>query len=121
MRGTDQQQNHGFSYLSPEARIPEGVLDDDCTASTSLSAEDACSLTIEFSPVTPLGSKSSAVLSEAVNLTTDSLNAQRWSRSRSAARNYRSSSSVVVRGREHDDRLSCAIEAMNSSHAVALT
>ena len=22
MRGTDQQQNHVFSYLSPEARVP---------------------------------------------------------------------------------------------------
>ncbi len=23
MRGTDQQQNHVFSYLSPEARVPQ--------------------------------------------------------------------------------------------------
>jgi sugar lactone lactonase YvrE len=63
-----------FSALSYPPDFPEGALDDDCTASTSLSAADTCSLTIEFSPVTPLGSKPSAVLSETVRLTTNSLN-----------------------------------------------
>lgn len=66
-----------FSALSYPPDFPEGALDDDCTASTSLSAADACSLTIEFSPVTPLGSKPSVVLSEAVKLTTNSLNVQK--------------------------------------------
>jgi large repetitive protein len=66
-----------FSALSYPPDFPEGALDDDCTASTSLSAADACSLTIEFSPVTPLGSKSSALLSEAVKLTSNSLNVQK--------------------------------------------
>jgi NHL repeat len=66
-----------FSALSYPTDFPEGALNDDCTASTALSAADACSLTIEFSPVSPLGSKSSAVLSEAVKLTINNLNVEK--------------------------------------------
>jgi sugar lactone lactonase YvrE len=66
-----------FSALSYPPDFPEGAMDDECTSSTLLPAGDACSLTIDFSPVTPLGSKPSAVLSEAVKLTTNSLNVVR--------------------------------------------
>jgi sugar lactone lactonase YvrE len=66
-----------FSALSYPADFPESSLADNCTADTSLAAADTCTLAIEFSPVTSLGSKSSAVLTEEVKLTTDNLNVSR--------------------------------------------
>jgi len=45
-----------------------------CASGTSLSAGAGCALAIEFSPVAPLSGKPSAVLTEAVTLTTNNLN-----------------------------------------------
>ncbi len=42
--------------------------DNDCTASTSLSASHSCVVSISFHPVTPLGSKTSVRLNEVGNL-----------------------------------------------------
>ncbi len=65
-----------FSAVTYPADFPEGISgpDDDCASSTSLASAGACTLTIDFSPVTVLGSKTSAVLQEAVKLTTNDLN-----------------------------------------------
>jgi len=65
-----------FSAVTYPADFPEGISgpDDDCTSSTSLASAGACTLTIDFSPVTALGSKTSAVLKEAVKFTTNDLN-----------------------------------------------
>lgn len=65
-----------FSALTYPLDFPEGISnpDDDCTASTSLATSSTCALTIDFSPETPLGSKTSVVLKEAVKLTTNNLN-----------------------------------------------
>jgi large repetitive protein len=64
-----------FSALTYPTDFPEAVsYDGDCTSSTSLAAAASCALTIDFTPVTPLGSKTSGVLKEAVKLTTNSLN-----------------------------------------------
>jgi large repetitive protein len=65
-----------FAALSYPPDFPEGISnpDDDCTSSTSLATASTCTLTIDFSPVTPLGSKTSVVLKEAVKLTTNNLN-----------------------------------------------
>ena len=65
-----------FSALTYPADFPEGISnpDNDCTSSTRLAASSACALTIDFSPVTPLGSNTSVVLKEAVKLTTNNLN-----------------------------------------------
>jgi sugar lactone lactonase YvrE len=66
-----------FSALSYPVDFPEDSLADNCTASTALAATDTCTLAIDFSPVTSLGSNSSAVLTEAVKWTTNNLNATR--------------------------------------------
>lgn len=64
-----------FSALAYPKDFRQGSSDDDdCTSSTSLSAARNCALTIDFHPVTPLGSKTSARLHEAVSLITDTLN-----------------------------------------------
>jgi large repetitive protein len=63
-----------FSGLTYGADFPQGTGENDCTSSTSLASGSTCSLTIDFSPVAPLGSKPSVVLKEAVDLTTNTLN-----------------------------------------------
>ncbi|MGO8772768.1 MAG: hypothetical protein ACLQHT_00725 [Terracidiphilus sp.] len=63
-----------LSALTYPQDFPEGSAADDCASSTSLAAASTCALTIDFSPVTPLGSKTSVVLKEAVKLTTNNLN-----------------------------------------------
>ena len=47
---------------------------DDCTSRTSLAAGASCTLTIDFTPVSLLGGNPSLALSEAVTVTTDTLN-----------------------------------------------
>ena len=64
-----------FSALTYATDFPEGAYDNACTPSTTLEVASSCALTIDFSPVTPLGSKTSAVLTEFVKLTTNNLNA----------------------------------------------
>jgi sugar lactone lactonase YvrE len=64
-----------FSALTYATDFPEGAYNDDCTSSTVLAAASFCALTIDFSPVTSLGSKTSAVLKEFIKLTTNNLNA----------------------------------------------
>ena len=63
-----------FSALTYPPDFPETSGDNECTSSTSLATAHDCALIIDFSPVTALGSKTSAVLKEAVKLTTDDLN-----------------------------------------------
>jgi sugar lactone lactonase YvrE len=65
-----------FSALTYSADFPKGASGKatECTASTSLATASICALTIDFSPVKPLGSKTSAVLREAVKLVTNNLN-----------------------------------------------
>lgn len=64
-----------FSALAYPTDFPEAAsYEDGCTSNTTLAAAASCVLTIDFTPVTPLGSKTSAVLKEAVKLTTNSLN-----------------------------------------------
>jgi sugar lactone lactonase YvrE len=64
-----------FSRLAYATDFPQGSTgENDCTSSTSLASGSTCSLTIDFSPVASLGSKSSAVLNESVDLTTNTLN-----------------------------------------------
>ena len=63
-----------FSALIYPQDFPEDSGDNECTSSTSLAAASTCALIIDFSPVTPLGSKTSVVLKEAVKLTTNNLN-----------------------------------------------
>lgn len=63
-----------FSTLTYAADFPQGTGENDCTASKSLPSGSTCSLTIDFTPVSPLGSKSSLLLNEAVDLTTNTLN-----------------------------------------------
>lgn len=63
-----------FSALTYPPDFPEASGDNECTSSTSLAAASTCALIIDFSPVTVLGSKTSAVLKEAVKLTTNDLN-----------------------------------------------
>jgi hypothetical protein len=64
-----------FSALSYPVDFPEDSLADNCTPSTALAAADSCTLAINFSPVTSLGSNSSAVLNETVKFTSNNLNA----------------------------------------------
>jgi sugar lactone lactonase YvrE len=65
-----------FSALTFPADFPAGTLEDvgECTSIVSLEAADSCALIIEFKPVTPLGTKSSAALTETVKVTTNDLN-----------------------------------------------
>jgi sugar lactone lactonase YvrE len=64
-----------FSAVTYPADFPEDSREfDNCTASTSLAAAGTCALTIDFTPVKPLGSQTSAVLNEVVKLTTNTLN-----------------------------------------------
>jgi sugar lactone lactonase YvrE len=65
-----------FSALIYPVDFPEDSLADNCTPSAALSAADSCTLAIDFSPVTSLGSNSSAVLNETVKLTSNNLNAE---------------------------------------------
>jgi streptogramin lyase len=77
-----QVQNIGnaalqFSALTYPADFPQGKASRktvECAASTPLASASTCALTIDFSPVTPLGSKISKVLREDVKLTTNNLN-----------------------------------------------
>ncbi len=65
-----------FSGLAYPADFPEGASGgDECAANTTLETAGSCALTIDFSPVTVLGSRKSRVLHEAVGLTTNTLNA----------------------------------------------
>jgi hypothetical protein len=66
-----------FSALTYPADFPQGKASRktvECAASTPLATASTCALTIDFSPVTPLGSKTSKVLREDVRLTTNNLN-----------------------------------------------
>jgi sugar lactone lactonase YvrE len=63
-----------FSALSYPANFPEAAAGDNCTTSTSLDSASTCALTIDFKPVTSLGTKSSAALTGAVKFTTNTLN-----------------------------------------------
>ncbi len=63
-----------FSALTYPTDFPEGTSNNDCTASTSLGTASTCALTIDFTPVKPLGDENSRVLKEAVTLTTNTLN-----------------------------------------------
>jgi sugar lactone lactonase YvrE len=65
-----------FSAIEYATDFPEGNdhPDTDCTASTLLASSTACTLTIDFSPVTALGGKTSTTLTEAVKLTTNNGN-----------------------------------------------
>jgi hypothetical protein len=65
-----------ISALTFPADFPAGTLEDvgECTSIVSLEAADSCALIIKFKPVTPLGTKSSAALSETVKVTTNDLN-----------------------------------------------
>jgi sugar lactone lactonase YvrE len=66
-----------FSVLTYPADFPQGKAARktiECTANTPLAAAGMCALTIDFSPMTPLGSKTSKVLREDVNLVTNNLN-----------------------------------------------
>ena len=63
-----------FSGLTYPTDFPEGASNEDCTAGTSLTSAGACALAIDFSPVTPLGNKTSKVLKENVTLPTNTLN-----------------------------------------------
>jgi hypothetical protein len=64
-----------FSAVSYATDFPENSSETtDCTASTSLLAGETCTLTIDFTPVTPFGGKSSLLLSESVTITTNTLN-----------------------------------------------
>lgn len=59
-----------FSAVTYPVDFPEDADAEfnDCTANTSLVGGNTCFLTIEFSPTSPLGSKTSAVLKEFVKL-----------------------------------------------------
>jgi large repetitive protein len=63
-----------FSSLTYATDFPEGTLNNDCTASTSLGTASTCALSIDFTPVKPLSNRNSRVLKEAVRLTTNTLN-----------------------------------------------
>ena len=63
-----------FSGLTYPTDFPERISDEDCTSGTSLTSAGACALAIDFSPVTPLGNKTSKGVKENVTLTTDTLN-----------------------------------------------
>jgi len=65
-----------FLSLTFPADFPQAAADT-CTSSTSLAPAGNCALSIDFSPVTPLGSKPWVVLKEAVRLTTNDLNLAR--------------------------------------------
>jgi sugar lactone lactonase YvrE len=58
-----------FSALTYPADFPEATSGTNCTASVQVGPGGNCTLTINFSPVTPLGTNSSAVLTEAVQFT----------------------------------------------------
>ncbi len=62
-----------FSALSYPPDFPEAPGDNECTSSTSVRLAGTCTLTIDFSPVTPFKG-SSRLLKEAVKLTTNDLN-----------------------------------------------
>ena len=66
-----------FSAITYPADFPEnGSALDDCSTSTPLSIGTSCTFTIDFSPVTPLTGKNTlALLSENVNVTSNTLNA----------------------------------------------
>jgi len=64
-----------FSAVSFPVDFPEsGTATGDCTASTTLPANGSCTLTIDFAPITTLGSLSSIAHSESVTITTNTLN-----------------------------------------------
>lgn len=66
-----------FSALTYPADFPQGKASRktvECAATTPLASAGTCALTIDFRPVTPLGSKTSKVLKEGVKLTTNNLN-----------------------------------------------
>jgi hypothetical protein len=48
---------------------------DDCTSSTSLATGQACNLTVEFSPVSPVGTSASVLLNEDISLVTNAASA----------------------------------------------
>ena len=54
--------------------FPEGASTGDCDSSTLLAAAGDCALTIDFSPVTVIGTATTIPLSEKVQFTTDTLN-----------------------------------------------
>lgn len=62
-----------FFSLTFPSDFPQDAADT-CTSSTSLAAGGNCALSIDFSPVTSLGGKSSVLLKEDVTLTTNNLN-----------------------------------------------
>jgi hypothetical protein len=62
-----------FSALSYPVDFPVGSADFNCSSSTSLASASSCALTIDFKPVTSLGSKTSAALTESVKFATNSL------------------------------------------------
>ena len=64
-----------FSALTYPADFPKGASGKtaECASNTSLAAASSCALTIDFSPVTAIGSATSKVLREAVKLTTNNL------------------------------------------------
>jgi sugar lactone lactonase YvrE len=62
-----------FSALSYPVDFPKGSAGFNCTSSTSLASGGSCALTIDFKPVTSLGSKTSAALTESVKFATNSL------------------------------------------------
>ncbi|MGA3371202.1 MAG: chitobiase/beta-hexosaminidase C-terminal domain-containing protein [Terracidiphilus sp.] len=65
-----------FSDLSYPVDFPQASgVTGDCTSTTSLSSGASCSLYIDFTPVSPIGSNTSEVLTESVDITTNTLNA----------------------------------------------
>jgi sugar lactone lactonase YvrE len=62
-----------FLSLSFPADFPQDAADT-CTSSTSLAPAGNCALSIDFSPVAPLGGKPWVLLKEAVTFTTNDLN-----------------------------------------------
>lgn len=65
----------GFTSLAYPVDFPEAPgIPTDCTLSTALPASANCTLSIQFLPLTALGSNSSLALNESVSMTTNSLN-----------------------------------------------
>jgi streptogramin lyase len=63
-----------FSSVAYPVDFPEGgAVSSDCTTSTSLNANETCTLTVEFSPTATIGTSSSA-LSEVVGMLDNNLN-----------------------------------------------
>lgn len=63
-----------FSAVSYPADFPMSATANNCTSSTLLDSASTCALTINFKPVTSLGSKTSVTLTEAVKFTTNTFN-----------------------------------------------